>query len=109
MGGATYGGAMPTGGGCACNNGGAVSGMPVQGGCASGNCGTTQTYGSTPFDPGSGWTIQSTTTTPMNGEPVPAPAASGGIMPTPATGSIPNSAPAPVPPPVSSSHQGTFR
>jgi hypothetical protein len=50
-------------------------------GCAT--CGTAQafggampTYGGMPFDPGSGWTIQSTTSTPVGNEPVQAPPSS---------------------------------
>jgi hypothetical protein len=64
-------------------------------------------YNGTPFPPGEGWTLQSTTSHPIGNEPVPAP----GSTPTPIT-PIPSRAqgwtnpssapvPAPVPPPVS--------
>lgn len=85
--------------------------MMQGGGCSSGNCGTTSmpmTYGGMPFNPGDGWTLQSTTSRPV-GEPVPAPSASSSpLVPIPATTSqggwsAPSTAPvpAPVPPPVS--------
>ncbi len=87
-------------------------------GCAT--CGTAQAFGGAtasdggmPFDPGSGWTIQSTTTTPAGNEPVQAPPSSS-VPSTPisppasrAQGWAPTISPAPtpapglVPPPVS--------
>jgi hypothetical protein len=64
------------------------------------------TYGGMPFNPGDGWTIQSTTSHPV-GEPTPAPGASPApLVPIPATTSqgwtSPSitPSPAPVPPPV---------
>jgi hypothetical protein len=105
------------------DNGSAMlHGAPMGGGCAA--CGTAgnsmpmssgmpqQMYGGMPFDPGQGWTIQSTTSTPAGNEPVmappstpntpitPAPARTHGWAPATVT---PSSAPSPgpVPPPVS--------
>ena len=102
------------------NSGAMLPGAP-SGGCAA--CGTTQSFGGTPlmyggmpFDPGSGWTIQSTTSTPVGNEPVLAPPSSQAATPiTPAAPKIqgqgwapsPSSAPSPgpVPPPVSYNRQ----
>ncbi len=118
-------------GGCdqCCGEGGCSGGMSADGsqmttpgqGCASGNCGTsmptgmptgmssgTPMYSNMPFNPGDGWTVQSTTSQPVGNEPYPAPATT---VPTPVNppttssqgwtqpSSVPN--PAPVPPPVS--------
>ncbi|MBI3861695.1 MAG: hypothetical protein HY290_07350 [Planctomycetia bacterium] len=99
-----------------CDGGFAGQGMPVDGsammsgpGCAGGNCSsTTPTYSGMPFNPGDGWTIQSTTLQPIGNEPFPAPAAANPTPVNPPTtssqgwttpSSVPN--PAPVPPPVS--------
>jgi len=102
----TYDGASGMQGG-GCNNGNCGPG-----GCSNGNGGTTSmpmTYGGMPFNPGDGWTLQSTTSRPVGGEPVPAPSApTAPLVPIPATTSqggwsapsiVP--VPAPVPPPVS--------
>jgi hypothetical protein len=98
--------------GSGCNNCG-------PGGCTGGNGGTSSmpmtyggsmpmTYGGMPFNPGDGWTVQSTTSRPVGGEPIPAPGStSTPLVPIPATSqgswSAPSIAPvpAPVPPPVS--------
>lgn len=88
-------------------------GAAMGGSCASGDCGSTSMSGSmpmysgTPFPPGEGWTIQSTSSHPVGNEPFPAPGSSPTpITPTPARAqgwTNPSSAPnpAPVPPPVS--------
>ncbi|MGE5192331.1 MAG: hypothetical protein ACM3U2_07485 [Deltaproteobacteria bacterium] len=101
-------------------NGGSamLNGAPATGGCAT--CGTAQAFGGTvqnygamPFDPGSGWTIQSMTSTPVGNEPVmappssstpgtpitPAPARTQGWAPTINPSSTPSQGT--VPPPVS--------
>ena len=109
---------MMQGAGC---SGGNCSQGASSGGCASGNCGNgngpgngtgmssnAPVYGGMPFNPGDGWTVQSTTSHPVGNEPFPVPA---NTVPTPVTppatssqgwttpSSVPN--PAPVPPPVS--------
>jgi hypothetical protein len=85
----------------------------MPGGCASGNCGSPTTsstmpmYGGMPFNPGDGWTIQSTTSQPIGNEPYPVPASPATPVKPRATSSqgwsTPSNEPAPasVPPPVS--------
>ena len=102
-----------------------MNGAPM-GGCA--NCGPNQSMGGmaqnfggmpqnytgTPFDPNAGWTIQSTTSTPVGNEPVMAPPSSQGVTPitpvqpraqgqgwAPSVNPSPAPASGPVPPPVS--------
>jgi len=88
-------------------DGAMMNGGSMGGGCASGNCGSTQqAYGGMPFDPGSGWTIQSTTTHPVGNEPTMAPPSTPATPISPpgaqSQGWGPSSAPSPGPvPPVS--------
>jgi hypothetical protein len=102
----TYDGAMMNGasmGGCTnCGPNQTVSGIP-------------QNYAGTPFDPSAGWTIQSTTSTPVGNEPVMAPpSSSSGVTPitpvqpraqgqgwAPSVNPAPVPSSGPVPPPVS--------